>query len=195
VRPDLEVVAGLVPAGARVLDLGCGDGALLAGLAAGSGCQVTGVENDEEAFLAAVARGVPTLSLDLDRDLGVFADGSYDVAVLSRTLQVTRNPAAVLGHVRRIAGRAVVSVPNFGHWRHRAAVLRGRMPVSPHLPHAWWATPNIHLSTLADLEDLFAAQGLAVLRRVALDGSGRPGRRALPGLLAAAAVYGLARTD
>lgn len=188
-RPDLDVVAAMVPPGTRVLDVGCGDGTLLAHLAARRGCTGTGVEIDGDAVLAGIGRGVSVLALDADQGLGTFAADSYDVVVLSQALQAMHHPARVLAEVRRIAARAVVSVPNFGHWRDRATLLRGRMPVTRTLPYSWYDTPNIHLSTLADLEDLFAAEGLRVVRRTALDGRLRRCRRPVPNLTAPAAVY------
>jgi homoserine O-acetyltransferase len=169
-RPDLGVVAELVPDGSRVLDIGCGDGSLLAHLVARHGCTGTGVEIDPDAVLAAIGRGVPVIEADLDEQLDEFADDAYDVVVLSQTLQATRRPAEVLREISRIGRRCVVSVPNFGLWRHRAGLMfRGRMPVSRELPHPWHETPNIHLSTLADLEALYAELGLTVERRVLLD--------------------------
>lgn len=194
VRPDLQVVADLVDPGSRVLDLGCGDGQLLAHLAGALGCSGTGVEKDPGSMLAAVRRGVPVIELDLDTQLEEFADDSYDLVVVSQTLQAARHPAQVLQQITRIAGRGVVSVPNFGLWRHRAGLLlRGRMPVSAELPYPWYDTPNIHLATLADLEDLFAAQGLGVLRRVLLDEHGRAATglraRGPANLMASGAVY------
>lgn len=194
-RPDLSVVAGMIPPGSRVLDLGCGDGALLAELTEHHGCSGTGVEIEPASVVAAVRRGVSVLALDVDRDLGMFADDSYDVVVLSQTLQVTHRPAAVLAHMRRIALRGVVSVPNFAHWRHRLTLLRGRMPVSRGLPHEWHSTPNIHLSTLADLEDLVGHVGLQVARRITLDADHRAAPYAVAGnLRATGAVYLLERT-
>lgn len=193
-RPDLELVATLVPAGSRVLDLGCGSGDLLEHLGF-RGCRGTGVEIDGEAFLASVRRGVAVLSLDLDSDLVAFADDSYDVVVLSQTLQTTRRPRAVLAHMARIAPRAVMSVPNFAFWRHRATLaLSGRMPVSAELPYPWYQTPNIHLSTLPETEALAREVGLAVDRRILLDERHQPLRGSRGGnLRAAGAVYALHR--
>ena len=193
-RPDLDVVAGLVPAGSRVLDLGCGEGELLSHLFE-SGCTGTGVEIEDEAVVRAIRRGVPVIELDVDTELSEFADDAYDVVVLSRTLQALRRPADVLGEIRRIGRRCVVSVPNFGLWKHRASLaVRGRMPVSRELPYPWFETPNIHLSTLPDLEELFAARDLTVETRVLLDEQGRrlAGDR-LANLRAGAAVYLLTR--
>ena len=193
-RPDLEVVAELIPPGCRVLDLGCGDGQLLADLARRSRCTGTGVDRDPAMLRAAIRRGVAVVELDLDTQLGEFASASYDVVVVSQTLQATRHPDRVLAEVARIAGRGIVSVPNFGLWRHRASLaLRGRMPVSAELPHPWYDTPNIHLATLADLEELFAAQGFLMRDRRLLDATGRaasgPRARGPANLMASGAVY------
>lgn len=189
-RPDLAVVAGLVPTGSRVLDLGCGDGALLAHLAT-RGCTGTGVDQDAEQFVAALRRGVSVISLDIDTQLDEFDDDSYDVVVVSQTLQAIHHPDRLLEQIRRIAGTGIVSVPNFAHWRHRVTLaLRGRMPISPGLPHRWYETPNIHLATLTDLEELFGEHGLVVRRRVLLGDHGQ--RRAVRGpanLLASGAAY------
>lgn len=193
-RADLEVVAELVSPGSRVLDLGCGDGQLLAHLFETRDCTGIGVDHDGAAVLGAIRRGVPVIELDIDTQLGEFADHTYDLVVVSQTLQAARRPDALLDEIGRIAGRGIVSVPNFGLWKHRAALLtRGRMPVSAELPHAWFETPNIHLATLADLEELFEAEGWEIRRRVLLDAHGKPATglaaRGPANLLAAAAVY------
>jgi homoserine O-acetyltransferase len=194
-RPDLDVVADLVPPGSRVLDLGCGDGDLLAHLVHERGCSGTGVEIDADAVLASLRRGVPVIEVDLDEQLDEFADDAYDVVVMSQTLQATRRPGEVLREISRVGRRCIVSVPNFGLWRHRAGLLlRGRMPVSRELPHPWHETPNIHLSTLADLEALYEELGLVVERRILLDERARPMRSTrAANLRAGAAVYVLTR--
>ncbi len=194
-RPDLDVVAGLIPDGSRVLDIGCGDGDLLAHLVHEHDCSGTGVEIDPSAVLTSVRRGVPVIAVDLDDQLDEFADGAYDVVVMSQTLQATRRPAEVLEEISRVGRRCIVSVPNFGFWRHRAGLLlRGRMPVSRELPHPWHETPNIHLSTLADLEALFDHLGLVVERRILLDEKAEPMRSSrAANLRAGAAVYVLTR--
>lgn len=190
-RPDQTTVAQLVPHGSRVLDLGCAGGELLDGLIRTRGCRGTGVEIDAEAVLRAIRRGVPLIELDIDHQLSEFADDSYDVVVLSQTLQAVHHPAEVLAEMARIGRRCIVSVPNFGLWRIRLELLlRGRMPTSGDLPHTWYETPNIHLSTLADLEALLDSQNLAVEERILLNGAGRPLRSGRGGnLRAAAAVY------
>jgi methionine biosynthesis protein MetW len=195
VRPDLEVVAGLVPPGAKVLDLGCGDGSLLEHLIHLRGCTGSGVEISDEGFHACLARGVPVVQGDIDRGLDGLADNHYDVVVLSQTLQAVRRPAFVVAEMVRVARRAILSFPNFGHWPLRLQLLmRGRMPVSRFLPYSWHETPNIHLCTIADFEDLVRRAGLTVDRRVLLDPRGRPSdplRSRWPNLTAAGAVYRL----
>lgn len=192
-RPDLDVVAALAGRDQRVLDLGCGDGALLEQLIARQGCEGLGVENDDERFHACIARGVPVTFGDLEQELPRFETGAFDCAVLSLTLQATARPAEVLREMRRVAPRRIVSLPNFGHWRLRAALARsGRMPVSAALPYAWHDTPNIHLCTLRDFTATVEEIGMRVARRVLLDADGRPAAswtRAAPNALAVRAVY------
>jgi methionine biosynthesis protein MetW len=197
VRPDLDVVAGLVGHGARVLDLGCGDGALLEHLTTRQGCVGHGIERSVEGFHACIARGVPVSLGDLHEELLRLDEGAFDCAVLSLTLQATSQPADVLAELLRVASRCVVSLPNFGHWRLRTSLLvRGRMPANRALPYAWYDTPNVHLCTLRDFEDLVAATGWRRGARVLLDEDGRArsgGRRVAPNLLAAGAAYLLTR--
>ena len=197
-RPDLEIVAGMVPAGSRVLDLGCGDGALLAHLIAERGCYGHGVEIDGDAVLACIAAGVPVTEGAIENVLRDFEDGAFDVVLLSWTLQTTRRPAAVVAGMMRVAPVGVVSFPNFAHWRLRAGlVLRGRMPSSLTLPQSWDETPDIHPCTLADFESLVTTLDLGVSERILLGPArAQAGARASarPNLLAAAAVYRLART-
>lgn len=192
-RPDHDIVAALVGSGVRVLDLGCGDGALLEHLIVRQGCAGHGVERSAEGFHACVARGVPVTQAEIEAELPELDAGSFDCAVLSLTLQATARPARVLEQMRRVAPRRIVSLPNFGHWRHRVDLAaRGRMPVSRTLPYPWHETPNIHLCSLGDFERLAAEGGQRLSRRVLLGERGRPAARSVrvrPNLLAAGAVY------
>lgn len=194
-RPDLQLVAELVPRGSRVLDLGCGSGELLDVISRERGCTGTGVEKDPEEVLRAIWRGVPVIELDLDSQLGEFADRSYDVVVLSRTLQAVLHPHRLLDEMARIAPRMVVSMPNFGLWRHRLRLLGGHMPRSRDLPFTWYDTPNLHHATLVDLEDFFAQEGFMVQQKIALDEHGRRSRAGsyASNLLAGAGLYVLTR--
>ena len=196
-RADLDLVARMVPAGSRVLDLGCGDGDLLAELIASRGCRGQGVEVSREALHACVERGVPVVEADIDRGLPEFEDGSFDVVVLSQTLQAVHRPALVLRELTRVGRLGIVSFPNFGHWRLRVQlVARGKMPVTRTLPYRWYETPNIHLCTVRDFEALARVEGLTLLDRRLLDASGgaAPARaRRRPNLLAAGAAYLLRR--
>jgi methionine biosynthesis protein MetW len=191
-------VSELVPRGARVLDLGSGDGELLAHLAADRACSVSGIEHSDDGFFACVSRGVPVVQADIDRGLADYDDASFDVVVLSQTLQATHKPALVLSEMVRTGRAGIVSFHNFGYWPHRMDLaLRGRMPVSALLPYAWHETPNIHLCTIRDFERLAAELGLRVTRRILLDADGAEasGRavRLRPNAFAAGAVYGLQR--
>ena len=191
-RPDLALVAGIVPAGARVLDLGCGDGALLEYLIRVKGCDGHGVEISSEGFHACIDRGVPVVQADIDAGLHDYDDGSFDIVLLSQTLQATRRPAFVLAEMMRVAPAGIVSFPNFGHWRLRLSLLlRGRMPTSRVLPYAWHDTPNIHLCTIRDFAGLTHAEGLRVTSRIPLNARGGRARAWVarrPNLLAAGVV-------
>ncbi|MFV0427837.1 MAG: methionine biosynthesis protein MetW [Arachnia sp.] len=190
VRPDLELIAQLVAPESRVLDLGCGDGWLLRRLRR-TQCSGTGVEIDPEPFRNALRAGVDVVDLDINSQLDEFRDDSYDVVVLSRTLQNVQKPRHVLQHMARIAQRSIVSMPNFAQLSNRLRLLRGRMPMSKDLPFAWYDTPNVHYTSLVDLEPLFGDLDLVVEQRIPLNGRGDrhwAGDR-LPNLLAGSAVY------
>ena len=173
-RADLALVADQIPPGSRVLDLGCGDGELLRFLMTVQSCEGLGVEHDKTAIMDAIDAGVPTLDLDIDSQLSLFADASFDVVVLSRTLQAVRHPVEVLGQMGRIGARLIVSMPNFAYWPHRLTLLRGAMPRSSDLPFDWFDTPNLHFATLTSLESLFDSLGFEIEYRAALTASGRP---------------------
>jgi methionine biosynthesis protein MetW len=185
VRADLRVIAALVEPGSRVLDVGCGDGLLLAYLAREKGVDGRGIELSQAGVNACVARGLSVVQGDADKDLADYPTNGYDYVILSQTLQATRKPYKVLKQMLRIGRRAIVSFPNFGHWRVRLSLLwRGRMPVTAALPQTWYETPNIHLCTIADFEDLCRAMGAVIERRVSVDAFGRRERIEAPGALA-----------
>jgi methionine biosynthesis protein MetW len=151
IRPDFTEILRLVRPGSRVLDVGCGEGALLDLLTREKQVDGRGLEISAGGVAACMARGLSVVQGDADQDLDHFPDRTFDYAVLSQTLQATRNPRHVLNELLRIADQAIVSFPNFGHWRVRWSLLsRGRMPETKALPDPWWATSNIHLCTLAD---------------------------------------------
>ena len=172
-RADFSLIASWVPSGARVLDLGCGRGSLLKNLAATKHCRIQGVEVDSASQLTAVRNGVPVIGMDIDKELSLFRDGSFDVVILSRTLQAVRYPAEVLRQMMRIAPLGIVSMPNFGYWRNRVRLLEGHAPVSKDLPYAWYNSPNVHFGSCKDLELLFSEMNLTVLTCVPLSPSGK----------------------
>jgi len=162
-RPDLAIIAANVAPGARVLDVGCGDGALMAALRDTRGVDARGLELDAGNVAAAVARGLAVVQGDADRDLSAYPEASFDYAILSQTLQTTRAPDKVLAELLRIGRRAFISFPNFAHWRVRLSLLTtGRMPVTRLLPERWYDTPNIHHLTIEDFRAFVATQGVTV---------------------------------
>lgn len=180
-RIDLKLVAEMVTPGSRVLDVGCGDGELLALLAETRNVDARGIELSREGVAGCVARGLSVIQGDADTDLADYPDDSFDYVILSQTIQATRHPKAVLEHLLRIGRHAIVSFPNFGHWRIRAELLvRGRMPVTEYLPDAWYETPNIHHCTIRDFVGLCRLVGARIERASALDAGGNPMRFSLP---------------
>ena len=162
-RPDLALIAANVAAGSRILDVGCGDGALLAALRDGRGCDARGMEIDPANVAECVAKGLSVIQGDADADLAFYPDQSFDYAILSQTLQTTMRPDRVLEELLRVGKRAFVSFPNFAHWRVRLSLLwGGRMPVTRLLPVAWYETPNIHHVTVDDFRALVAERGIKV---------------------------------
>ncbi|MCB1528767.1 MAG: methionine biosynthesis protein MetW [Hyphomicrobiaceae bacterium] len=154
-RPDHLLIAEMVAKGARVLDVGCGDGALLQLLGEEKGVDARGIEIEREKVNACVARGLSVIQGDADNDLADYPDDAFDYAILSLTIQATRRPKTVLENLLRIGRRAIVSFPNFGHWKVRGGLLiNGRMPVTDNLPESWYETPNAHLCTIYDFADL-----------------------------------------
>ncbi|NBS56395.1 MAG: methionine biosynthesis protein MetW [Betaproteobacteria bacterium] len=186
-RPDLATIAQWVAPNARVLDLGCGDGMLLRYLWKERGSHGYGVEIDDAKVGASVRNDVNVLQMDLESGLSAFGDGSFDYVILSQTLQAMRHTEDIMREMVRVGREAIVSFPNFGHWASRLQVVKGRMPVSESLPHAWYNTPNLHLCTIADFEDLARKIGLNIEERVVLH-EGRP-VTLLPNLFGSLAVY------
>jgi len=179
-RVDLRLIAEMIAPGARVLDIGCGDGTLIDELFTTKGCDARGIEIDMALVTRAVAHGLPVMHGDADSDLSYYPDDAFDYVVLSRTLQAVERPREVLAQMLRIGARAVVSFPNFGHWLVRWQLLRrGRMPMTASWDRMWYETPNIHPCTIQDFFDLCAAEGYAVERWLAADDAGRraPWRR------------------
>ncbi|ESR26394.1 methionine biosynthesis protein MetW [Lutibaculum baratangense] len=172
-RIDLQLVAEMIEPGARVLDIGCGDGQLLLLLETTRGVDGRGIELSQAGVNECVAKGLAVVQGDADHDLVDYPANAFDYVVLSQTLQATYDPRGVLEHLLRIGRRAVVSFPNFAYWRLRWQILfRGRMPVSSHLPCTWYETPNIHFCTIRDFVALVDEIGATVVRSVTLDGSG-----------------------
>jgi len=187
VRADLRAIAQWVKPGARVLDLGCGDGSLLRMLWQEREAPGYGVEIDDAAVLDCVANDVNVLQVDLESGLSLFADRSFDCVILSETLQTIHRTEFLMREMLRVGDEVIVSFPNFGHWGARLQVLAGRMPVSETLPYEWYETPNVHHCTIADFEDLCRRLGVRIRERLALH-EGRP-VTFLPNLLGSLAVY------
>jgi methionine biosynthesis protein MetW len=176
-RRDLDAIAALVPAGSRVLDLGCGDGVLLERLMREKGCSGYGIERADDGVAACVRRGVPVLQFDLEEGLALFDDASFDIVLQLDTLQQVRQTEAMLRETVRVGRQGIVSFPNFAHWPNRIAVALGRMPVTRALPFGWYDTPNVRFGSFADMESLAARLGLRVHESFGLLDGERVGRR------------------
>lgn len=195
-RPDLEIVAARVNAGARVLDLGCGDGDLLDSLKRDKQVNGYGLEIDPDKITHCVRRGLNVIEQNLDAGLSNFEDQSFDMVVMTETLQSVRHPDRLLEEMLRIGTQCMVTFPNFAYWRCRLALsFKGRMPVARHLPHSWYETPNIHLCSIRDFEQLCAERGVRVLERLVVDADHRRSRLAerWANLYGAYAFYRLGR--
>ena len=190
-KAAMQALARLVPPGSRVLDRGCGNGAMLDYLQRERGCSGYGVEIDDANVLACVQRGVDVIQLNLDEGLAMFDDNSFDVVLQIDTLQHLRNAETMLRETTRVGKLGVIAFPNFAHWPNRLSILRGRMPVSKRMPYEWYNTPNIRVGTHADFGVLAARNGLRVLDNFGL----HEGEvvRWCPNLLASTAVYQVQR--
>ena len=188
-RSDLAIIARNVREGARVLDVGCGDGALMAALRDHKNVDARGLEIDAGNVSSAVARGLAVVQGDADCDLADYPDNSFDYAVLSQTLQTTHRPDIVLDHLLRIGREAFVSFPNFAYWRVRGSLLAGgRMPVTPHMPALWYETPSIHHTTIDDFRAFLQNREVQIEGEWFLSGN-KPRRRAMANLMAEHAVF------
>jgi len=186
-RYDLTQIETWIPRGSRVLDLGCGDGEFLDRLHGTRQVRGMGLELDTENLVAAAARGVDIIQQDMDQGLGNFATHSFDVVVLAHALQVLHHPDRVLKDMVRIGHEAVVTFPNFGHWRCRMHLsVTGKMPVSEVMPYSWYDTPNIHFCTVRDFEALCDELGIVIIDR---DTDAGPMQRLLPNLFASTAIF------
>lgn len=197
-RIDLRVITGFVTQGARVLDVGCGDGALLQRLEDEKQADGRGIELSQKGVNRAVARGLSVVQGDADHDLATYPESAFDFVILSQTLQATHNPRIVLEQLLRIGRKVVVSFPNFGNWRIRTKLaFDGRMPITEDLPYRWYDTPNIHFCTIRDFVQLIEDVDARIETAVALYGNGRRLKRALPltlwNLLADQAIFLLSR--
>jgi methionine biosynthesis protein MetW len=186
-RADFSTIAGWVAPRARVLDLGCGDGSLLAYLRESRGASGYGIEIDDAGVLASIGNGINVIQSDLESGLAGFDDQSFDSVILSQTLQAMRHIEELVAEMLRVGREAIVSFPNFGHWSHRLQVLLGRMPVSKSLPFQWYNTPNVHLCTVADFDAYCEQCAFHVLERVVLGDGERVS--VLPNLLGSLAIY------
>lgn len=188
-RSDLMFVAEWIEPGSSVLDLGCGDGSLIAYLQEEKGCRCYGVEIDDANVLACMQNGVNVIQQNLEEGLALFSDKSFDMVLELQSLQVVRQTENILGEIGRVGRSSIVTFPNFGYWRNRIALARGRMPVTKTLPYEWYDTPNLRFSTLEDFADLAQKSGFEVVARKAL----HEGRQIdfLPNLRGSLAVFRL----
>lgn len=172
-RPDISVITEMLPASARVLDIGCGEGELLTLLTA-KNINARGIEIDKEKVATCLKAGLSVMEGNADEDLAHYPDAGFDFAVLTQVLQVTQHPEKILSEVLRIADKAIVSIPNFGYWQNRTQLLfNGRMPVTKKLSYQWYETPNIHFCTIKDFIILCDNLGLKIEKKLAIRPSGK----------------------
>lgn len=197
-RRDLAIISEWIPEGATVLDMGCGDGALLAELRRNKNVTGYGLEIDQENLAHCFQAGVNVIEQDVDEGLDNIPDKRFDYVLLTQALQAVHRPDRVLAEMLRTGGEAIITFPNFGHWRVRAYLaFRGRMPVSSALPYEWYDTPNIHLCTVTDFETFCRENGITIRERVVVDRNHRPGllTRLAPNLFGEIAIYRITREE
>ena len=194
-RAEQILIADWIAEGSRVLDLGCGDGALLAELHASKHVTGYGIEIDPDNIVACIERGVNVIHSNLDEGLSDFDEDSFDYVIMTQTVQAMRFPHLLIDEILRIGREGIVTFPNMGHWKCRAQFMLGRMPVTRHLPNTWYDTPNIHMCTVKDFDELCQAEHIEILERAAVDLQHRAviGMRLLPNLLAEIAIYRIKR--
>lgn len=188
-RRDFALIANWVKPGAKVLDLGCGDGALLGYLRDTQDVFGYGVEKDDDNWLAALKNDINVIQMDLEAGLSGFEAQSFDVVILSQTLQAVQNTEEIVHEMLRVGREAIVTFPNFGYWRHRAQLINGQMPVSKNLPYQWYDTPNVHLCTINDFDQFCASHQIKILQRLVLTDE-KP-ISLLPNLMGSLAMYRL----
>jgi len=186
-RPDFAAIAAWIPRGASVLDLGCGDGSLLDYLQTEREVRGYGVEIDDKNILRCIARGVNVIQANLDDGLSSFETGAFDFVILSQTLQATRHTEKLVREMLRVGREGIVSFPNFGYWKNRLQIMQGHMPVSDVLPYQWYDTPNVHLCTLRDFEQLCDDMSMRILDQRVITNAREV--HVLPNLLGSTAVY------
>ena len=191
-KATMQVIAALVPEGARVLDLGCGDGVLLRHLIDTKGVVGYGIENDPARIVACIERGINVIQSDLDEGLADLQDGHFDHVIMSQALQAMHNTQGILQEMLRVGHEAIVSFPNFAFWKHRKSILEGHMPVSESLPHQWFNTPNVRFFTVADFTTLCGLLDIEVREWRGFDDQGRPVQEEL-NFLAALAIARIGR--
>jgi len=192
-RADFALIAKWVSPNAKVLDLGCGDGTLLTQLRKTHNIRGYGVEKDDANWLTAMKSGVDVIQMDLESGLSGFEAQSFDVVVLSQTLQAVLNTEAIVHEMLRVGREAIVTFPNFGYWRHRFQLIAGQMPVSKNLPYQWYDTPNVHLCTIKDFDEFCVNHNIEVLERLVLTEGEEI--KAIPNLLGSLAMYHLRTQD
>ncbi len=196
-RSDLQIVADLIPRNSRVLDLGCGRGELLAYLRTNKNINGYGIEIDPMGITDCINAGVNVIEQNLDKGLQNFQSDSFDTVIMTETLQSVKRPDLLLEEMLRIGTQCIITYPNFGHWRLRAyLVLRGKMPIAPYLPYGWYDTPNIHLCTFADFENLCRQKKFSIIDRFVTDSlyRNRMLMNRMPNLFGTYAFYRLGRT-